>query len=109
MLREMWKKRQRICEMYTCKEQNPGIDFKCQSCPSFWTGMRAASSGTSRSGLKLQTAVCEACGRQSEGRLPLCSCGMARYCGPACQKRDWAAHKVGPVLPQKSVFLSCSK
>ena len=41
-----------------------------------------------------QRRLCDHCGRQGgvdEPRLPVCYCGLRRYCGENCQRAGWAA------------------
>ena len=41
-----------------------------------------------------QRRLCDYCGRQGgidEPRLPVCYCGLRRYCGENCQRAGWAA------------------
>ena len=41
-----------------------------------------------------QRRLCDYCGRQGgidEPRLPVCYCGLRRYCDETCQRAGWAA------------------
>jgi hypothetical protein len=38
--------------------------------------------------------VCEACGKESKGKLSRCTqCKVAKFCDVTCQRKDWERHK----------------
>ena len=54
-------------------------------------GMRELRNKAKR---RRQRRLCDYCGRQGgidEPRLPVCYCGLRRYCGENCQRAGWAA------------------